>query len=181
MAGDKIMKKSITVFGSAMPLPGDAEYETAYKLGKLLAIKGFNVINGGYFGIMEAVSKGVVETGGLATGVTLNYLVRKPNSFLSKIISCENLFERISKLIELGDAYIVLQGGTGTLLELAAVWEYLNKELIDRKPVACYSSMWKGIGEIMNEQLKREGRNTNLVSYFDDIEKLVEFVSAKLK
>ena len=175
------MKKSVTVFGSAMPLPGDAEYETAYKLGKLLAKNGFDVINGGYFGIMEAVSKGAAENGGSVTGITLSYIKRKPNSFLSKVISCENLFERISKLIELGDAYIVLQGGTGTLLELAAVWEYLNKDIIDRKPVACYSSMWKGIGEIMNEQLKREGRNTNLVSYFDDIEKLVEFVSAKLK
>ena len=175
------MKKSITVFGSAMPLPGDAEYETAYKLGKLLAIKGFNVVNGGYYGIMEAVSKGASENGGSVTGITLSYIKGKPNSFLSKAISCENLFERISKLIELGDAYIVLQGGTGTLLELAAVWEYLNKELIDSKPVACYSSMWKGIGEIMNKQLEKERKSVNHVSFFDDIEKLVDFVSTKLK
>ena len=175
------MKKSITVFGSAMPLPGDAEYETAYKLGKLLAIKGFNVVNGGYYGIMEAVSKGASENGDSVTGITLSYIKRKPNAFLSEVISCENLFERISKLIELGDAYIVLQGGTGTLLELAAVWEYLNKELIDSKPVACYSSMWKGIGEIMNKQLEKERKSVNHVSFFDDIEKLVDFVSTKLK
>ena len=45
--------KSITVFGSAMPLLGDVEYETAYKLGKLLAKNGFNVVSGGYYGIME--------------------------------------------------------------------------------------------------------------------------------
>jgi uncharacterized protein (TIGR00730 family) len=132
------MKKSVTVFGSAIPLPGEVEYENAYKLGKLLVMNGFDVITGGYFGIMEAVSKGVIENGGSATGITLNYVKRKPNAFLSKIISCDNLFERISKLIELGDAYVILQGGTGTLLEFAAVWEYLNKDLVDRKPVACY-------------------------------------------
>jgi uncharacterized protein (TIGR00730 family) len=175
------MKKSVTVFGSAIPMPGDMEYENTYKLGKLLALNELNVISGGYFGIMEAVSKGAVENGGAATGVTLSYLERKPNQFLSKVISCDNLFERISKLIELGDAYIVLQGGTGTLLEFASVWEYLNKGLVDRKVVACYSSMWKGIGEIMNKQLKKEGRNTNLVSFFDDIGKLLEFVVENLQ
>ena len=173
--------KSITVFGSAMPQPGDKEYATAIRLGKLLVTNGFNVVNGGYYGIMEAVSKGATENGGSATGVTLSYLKRKPNEFLTKIISCDNLFERINKLIELGDAYIVLQGGTGTLLELAAVWEYLNKDLIDSKPVACHSLMWKNIGESINNQLKKEGKNTNIVSFFDDIEKLVEFVVSKLR
>ncbi len=175
------MKKNVTVFGSAMPMPGDEEYKIAYKLGKLLAANGFDVVNGGYFGIMEAVSKGATENGSSATGITLRYLKRKPNEFLTKIISCDNLFERISKLIELGDAYVILQGGTGTLLEFAAVWEYLNKDLIDRKPVACHSSMWKGVGEIMNEQLKKEGKNINLVSFFDDVEKLVEFIVSKLR
>lgn len=175
------MKKSVTVFGSAMPQPGDAEYKIAYKLGKLLALNGLNVINGGYFGIMEAVSKGAAENGGTTTGVTLSYMKRKPNQFLSKVISCDNLFERISKLIELGDAYIVLQGGTGTLLELASVWEYLNKDLVDRKPVVCYSSMWKGIGEIMNKQLEKEGRDVNLISFFDVIEHAVDFIVKNLQ
>jgi uncharacterized protein (TIGR00730 family) len=175
------MKKSVTVFGSAMPLPGEAEYETAYELGKLLAKNGFDVISGGYLGIMEAVSKGAIESGGSATGITLNYVKRKPNAYLNKIIGCNNLFERISKLIELGDAYVILQGGTGTLLEFAAVWEYLNKDLVVRKPVACYSLMWKSIGEVMNEQLGKEGRSTNLVSFFDNVEELVEFVVSKNK
>jgi len=179
-AENKINEKSVTVFGSAIPLPGEAEYETAYHLGKLLAVNGFDVINGGYYGIMEAVSKGATENGSSATGITLNYLKREPNKFLTKIVSCDNLFERINKLIKLGDAYVVLQGGTGTLLEFAAVWEYLNKNLIDKKLVACHSTMWQGIGEIMNEQLKKEEKNTNLVSFFDDVERLVEFIISKL-
>jgi len=175
------MKKRITVFGSAFPKEGEKEYDTAYHLGKLLAQKGFDVNTGGYAGIMEAVSKGVTEDGGNATGVTLSYIKSKPNEFLDKIIPCNTLFERITKLIELGDAYIVLQGGTGTLLELAAVWEYLNKNLMEPKPVACHSPMWKEIGETINKQLKREGRDTNRVSFFDDIEEMVEFVVRNLQ
>jgi len=171
------MKKCVTVFGSAMPQPGEEEYETAYKLGKLLASNGFDVICGGYYGIMEAVSKGVTVNGRSATGVTLSYVKSKPNPFLTKVILCDNLFERIMKLIELGDAYIVLQGGTGTMLELAAVWEFLNKDLTNKKPVACYSTMWKEIGDIMNKQLEKEGRDVNLLSFFNDIEELVEFTA----
>ena len=168
--------KNITVFGSAMPIQGDAEYETAYQLGKLLAAKEFNVVNGGYYGIMEAVSKGEIENGGSATGITLRYLKRKPNKFLTKVITCDNLFDRINKLVELGDAYVVLQGGTGTLLEFASVWEYLNKNLINEKPIVCHSPMWLKVGEVINDQLRKEGKNTNLVSFFDDIEELVESI-----
>jgi hypothetical protein len=130
---------------------------------------------------MEAVSKGVTENGGNATGVTLSYVKSKPSKFLTEIIPCNTLFDRITKLIEFGDAYIVLQGGTGTLLELAAIWEYLNKNLMEPKPVACHLPMWKEIGETINKQLKREGRDTNRVSFFDDIEEMVEFVVRNLQ
>ena len=170
------MKKRITVFGSAFPKNGEKQYNIAYQLGKLIAEKGFDVVTGGYRGIMEAVSKGAKDNGGMATGITLNYVKSKPNEYLDKIISCDTLFERITKLVELGDAYIILQGGTGTLLELAVVWEYLNKNLMITKPVVCHSKMWKEIGKIINKQLLLEGRDTNRISFFEDIEEMVEFI-----
>ncbi len=174
------MKKRVTVFGSAFPKDGESEYGSAYKLGCLLAKKGFDLNTGGYMGIMEAVSKGVHENGGIAAGVTLSYVKSKPNIYLDKIISCDTLFERITKLIELGDAYIVLQGETGTLLELAAVWEFLNNGLMRTKPIACHSFMWKEIGAIINKQLKLEGRDINRISFFDNIEEMVEFIADEL-
>jgi uncharacterized protein (TIGR00730 family) len=174
------MKKRVTVFGSAFPKDGESEYKDAYILGSLLAQKGFDVNTGGYNGIMEAVSRGVKDNGGNAVGITLNYLKSKPNNFLHSTISCNTLFERITKLIELGDAYIILQGGTGTLLELAVVWEFLNKGLMNDKPVACHSLMWKEIGTILNKQLVKEGRDINRISFFEEIEEMVEFISDRL-
>ncbi len=170
------MKKRITVFGSAFPKDGEEEYQTAYQLGKLIAQKGFDVVTGGYGGIMEAASKGCKDNGGKSIGVTLSYVKNSPNKYLDEIIVCDTLFERITKLVELGDAYIVLQGGTGTLLELATVWEYINKSLMNPKPVACHSLMWKEIGKILNHQLKREGRDINRISFFEDVEEIVEFI-----
>lgn len=175
------MKKTITVFGSAMPVEGENEFNIAYQLGCMLAKKGFDVNTGGYRGIMEAVSKGVVENSGNARGITLKYVKRKKNKYVTEEIVCDTLFDRITKLIELGDAYIILPGGTGTLLELAAVWEFLNKGLMDLKPVACYSLIWKQIGEVINKQLEKEKRSTKLLSFFDNVDQLVDFISAKLE
>ena len=123
----KTMNKTITIFGSAIPAADDAQYKFAYQLGASLAQNGFNICTGGYKGIMEAASKGAFDNGGLVYGVTVDLWNSEPNPYITIEVREEKLFERITKLLELGDAYIILQGGTGTLLEFAAVWEYANK------------------------------------------------------
>lgn len=173
------MKKTITVFGSSQPKEGQEEFETAYKLGALLAENNFNVCTGGFQGIMNAVSKGAFENEAEAIGITVDLWSASPSKYLTKEIKCKSLFERISKLVELGDAYIILQGGTGTLLELAVVWEMMNKRMLNAKPVACHSSMWKEIVEVMNKQLEHENRPTRFVGCFDDVEEIVNYVKEK--
>ena len=170
------MKKTITIFGSAQPKEGDEEFETAYKLGSLLAKNNFNVCTGGFQGTMNAVSKGAAENGAEAIGVTVDLWSVSPSKYLTKEIKCKTLFERISKLVELGDAYIILQGGTGTLLELATVWEMMNKRMMDVKPVTCHSAMWKSIVEIMNIQLKHENRSISFVRCFNNIDEIVGYL-----
>ncbi len=171
------MIKTITVFGSSKPVETEEQYKLAYELGSLLAQNGFDVCTGGFFGIMEAVSKGAVENGGEAIGVTVNNWGPDGNKYLTKEIKCTSLFERINKLVETGDGFVILQGGTGTLLELAAVWELSNKGLMDNKPIACHSSMWKEITSVMNEQMKLEGRDDDLVKSFNTIGEIVSYLA----
>ncbi|MEG8946262.1 LOG family protein [Rosettibacter firmus] len=174
-------KKYVTVFGSSIPSPGDEEYELAYKLGKKLAENGLNVCTGGFQGIMDAVSKGATEKGAEALGITLAVYNARPSKYLTKEIRCNTLFERLNKLIEYGNAYIVLNGGTGTLVELAIVWELMNKKLLNEKPFACHGTLWKEIVHLMEEQIKREKRKTGLVKCFDDINECADFIIDKLK
>ena len=174
-------KKFITVFGSSIPKPGDEEYTTAYNLGKNLASHGLNVCTGGFQGIMDAVSKGATECGGEAIGVTLDIYNAVASKYLTKQISCRSLTERLQNLIEIGDAYIVLQGGTGTLLELSLVWEYMNKNMIDIKPFACHSTMWKQIVDVMEKQIQKEKRKTGLLMCFDNIDECAEYIITSLK
>ncbi len=170
------MKKTITVFGSSFPKPGDEEYILAYKLGRFLGESNFNVCSGGYRGIMDAVSKGVTETGGEAIGITVDLYNVKPSENLTKEIKCSSLFERIEKLIDTGDGYIILPGGTGTLVELAVVWEFMNKNMMNSKPVACIGDFWREVVKSIDERMKFEGRRTGLVKLFNGIEETVEFM-----
>lgn len=174
------MNKTVTIFGSSLPKEGDAEFENAFLLGKLLAQSGLNVCTGGYRGIMHAVSKGAVENGGKAIGVTVDLWGSVPSEYLTEEIKCKTLFERISKLVEVGDAYVILRGGTGTLLELAVVWEFMNKNLLVKKPIICHSDMWKSFIEIMEAQIKHEGRETGIVKHFDSIQEIADSIISSL-
>ena len=174
------MKKIITVFGSSKPVNNEEQYLTAYKLGKQLALSGFDICTGGFNGIMEAASKGAVEGGSEAIGVTVNLWNGRTNKYVTKEIICDTLFERIDKLIEIGDGFVVLQGGTGTLLELAAVWEYFNKGLLDQKPITCHSKIWRVIVSEMNQQMKLEGRNFEMVKVFETVEEIADYFKANL-
>jgi uncharacterized protein (TIGR00725 family) len=170
------MVKTVTIFGSSVPIENDEQYKFAYQLGATLAKNGFNICTGGYKGIMEAASKGAYDNGGWVYGVTVDVWDSEPNPHITIEVREKRLFDRIEKLIELGDSYIILQGGTGTLLEFAAVWEYANKNLQKTKPIICNSEMWKEIVNIMNKQLKLENKKTNLVVYFKTVEDIVAYL-----
>jgi uncharacterized protein (TIGR00725 family) len=171
------MNKTITIFGSSIPKENNEQYRFAYQLGSALAKNGFNICTGGYKGIMEAASKGAFDNGGLVYGVTIDLWGIEPNPFITIEVREVRLFDRIEKLLELGDAYVILQGGTGTLLEFAAVWEYANKNLQQPKLIICHSQMWKEISEVMNKQIKLENRRTDLVKCTETVEEIVSLLS----
>jgi uncharacterized protein (TIGR00730 family) len=138
-------KKTVTIFGTSKAGEGDYAYVLAYETGKLLAQAGFSIANGGYGGTMLAAAKGASEAGGEVIGVTCSAFKNSiPNKYISSEVDTVSLDERLDKLIQLGQAYVVLPGGTGTLLELAKVWELKNKGFLKAdKPIILLGRFWK--------------------------------------
>ena len=91
--------KTVTIFGSSVPQPGDKEYEDAYFLGKYFGKNNLNVCSGGYHGIMDAVSQGAKEAGTEAVGINLDIYSAVPSSYLTERYVADTLFERLEKLI----------------------------------------------------------------------------------
>lgn len=143
--------KIVTVFGSSRPRPGDPQYSVAQELGGELARKGFIVCSGGYAGTMEAVSRGAKEAGGRTIGITAHFFKAHTNQFIDQEIRKKTWQERLFALIEQGDAFVTCPGGTGTLVELAVVWEMLNKNIISGKPLVVLGEFWHPIIDRVRE------------------------------
>ncbi|HQT91736.1 MAG TPA: LOG family protein, partial [Candidatus Kryptobacter bacterium] len=56
-----------------------------------------------------------------------------------------------------GDGYIILKGGTGTLVEFAMVWELMNKSIISGKPIIAVTEFWKPVIDLLGHELSSEG------------------------
>src|SRR6266704_2477917 len=138
----------VTAFGSSRPREGDVDYEEARTLGRALAKHGFPVCSGGYGGIMEAVSRGAKEAGGKTYGVTADFFTTaKLNPWIDLEVRMKTWEERLFELIRCADAFVACKGGTGTLVELAVVWEMLNKGVMTQKPFAVLGEFWEPVWE----------------------------------
>jgi len=146
-----ISKKIITIFGTARAKPGETIFTLAMETGRLLAQAGFAIANGGYGGTMLAAAKGAAEAGGEIIGVTCSaFKSSRANEYVTREIVTGSLDERLDTLVKLGQAYIVLPGGTGTLLELAKVWELKNKGFLKAdKPIILLGGFWKPLIELI--------------------------------
>lgn len=157
--------KTITVFGSSLPHEGSLAYAEAQRLGRLLAESGFAVCNGGYGGLMEASARGAREVGGHTIGVTCELWASRANPWIVEEIRTPSFLERLTTLLERGDAYIVLPGGTGTLAELALAWEMMNKSALartvgGRKALLVMSPYWQPVIECLQQEGQLNSRAT---------------------
>jgi len=168
-------RKTVTIFGTSRARPGDSTFALALETGRLLARAGFTIANGGYGGTMLAAARGAAEAGGQIVGVTCSaFKSATANEYVSREIVAESLDERLDTLIELGQAYIALPGGTGTLLELAKVWELRNKGFLkDDKPIILVGEFWKPLVELIGIDDPESSRHVQIA---DDPQQAVEMI-----
>ena len=165
----------VSVFGGSQPKQGDAAYEEARLLGELLAQRGHVVLNGGYIGTMEAVSRGASEAGGHVIGVTCedieNWRSVGVNRWVKEEIRRKTLNERLQVLIEECDAAIALPGGPGTLTEIALTWNLMIVESLHRRPLILVGDGWQSVfGQVFEKLGTYTSENQrNLLQFAPDI------------
>jgi uncharacterized protein (TIGR00730 family) len=171
--------KTVTVFGSALPLEGSPAYLEAQRLGRLLAEAGFAVCNGGYGGLMEASARGAREADGHTIGITCVIWPRPANRYIVEEVRTQSFPLRLMTLIERGDAYLVLPGGTGTLAELALAWEMMNKASLSqtiggRKPLLVMAPYWQPVIDCLRQEGQLNNGDPNWAAPAMDIVTLIK-------
>ena len=177
--------KIITVFGSSRPDEGHADYVEAFELGRALAAAGFAVCTGGYGRVMEGVSRGANESGGRVVAVTSSFFRSRANPWVHEETRMATWQERLFELVRLGAGYVACKGGTGTLVELAVVWEMLNKRAMEHRPFVVLGDFWEPIvsrvREVEQGRASRWGESSDpLVHQASTPAAAAEFLAAKL-
>lgn len=171
----------VAVFGGSQIEPESVDYELAVQVGQLLSEAGFGIATGGYYGIMEAALKGAFVSNSDCIGVTTNYFKnREKNKFVKTEIRTETYLNRLEKLIDIADGYIIFPGGTGTLLELAAVWT-LRFRGVTNKPIACVGEQWQEVIQTMCFYSEKTIEEIPLLSHFEEAKDAADFIINQLK
>jgi uncharacterized protein (TIGR00730 family) len=169
----------VSVFGTGRAQPGEPAFVLAEQVGHALAHAGFTIANGGYGGTMLAAAKGAAQAGGKVIGVTCRAFKHSAaNEFVTREVVTDSLQERLHNLIKGGRAYVVLPGGTGTLLELAAVWELKNKGFLDKsKPIILVGEFWRPLVELVAQD---DPACTRSVAFADSPAQVVDLLKGAL-
>lgn len=176
--------RRVSVFGSGTVREGSPVYRQAVKLGLALARAGFSVYHGGYGGVMEAVAKGCRAAGGTNTGITVEArkmpgfksypgrALTRVNQWADAEIRMPSWEGRLLKLIETGEAYVFLDGATGTLNELFLVWEMANRKLHTKPVLLLGKRLQKLVKFLKKDPALRIPESFYLVSSVDQTIKL---------
>ncbi|HZP44317.1 MAG TPA: LOG family protein [Candidatus Binataceae bacterium] len=143
----------VTVFGSSQARPGGRLYAHALELGRLLGNAGFNLMTGGYRGVMEAVSRGAHETGAHVVGVTMGRFKDNVNRFVMDEIRTANFYERFGWLVDRADGYIAMEGGIGTLAEVTFTWQELHLRMLSPRPLVLIGARWRKLFDCFRRNL----------------------------
>jgi uncharacterized protein (TIGR00730 family) len=152
----------VTIFGSARLKPGTPAYDGVKKLAADLTRMGCDILTGGGPGLMQAANEGAhsVDPQGLRRSIGINIelpMEQKVNPFVSQAFGHRTFFSRLHHFMILSDAFVVVPGGIGSLLELSLAWQLLQVRKLYNTPLILVGKMWAGLVEWARESMLIEG------------------------
>jgi uncharacterized protein (TIGR00725 family) len=141
----------VGVYGSARLPESDPRWVAAFELGAALAEAGYTVATGGYEGVMGAASRGAKSKGGEVLGYTVtSWDSLEANEAVTRRIDSADLFDRL-RLFSEADLLIALDGGIGTLAEIAVAWNLL--QVSDARPLLLVGDAWVELVDLVRRRL----------------------------
>lgn len=171
--------KKVAFFGDAAVLPESAYYQAAYHVAKKLAKMGYTIVNGGGPGIMDAATRGAESVGGSTESVVFSpehasgFEGRYLSNITDKEIKTHNYIERMYKLMEQSDIFLIFQGGTGTLSELGAAWVLAKLYYGHHKPFILVGSFWRQVIGAIHDNMLIDAKEMDVFRIVDGIDDIL--------
>ncbi len=137
----------VTIFGSARAKPGTYVYDEVKRVAAALAEMGCDIITGGGPGLMQAANEGAAAGGAPGADRSVGIRVTLPfeqdvNPFVEQAFEHKTFFTRLHHFVLTSDAFVVVPGGIGTVLETMMVWQLLQVKHLDNVPLVLVGKMW---------------------------------------
>lgn len=177
--GGKTVFKKIVFFGDASVSPKSEYYKAAYFAARKLAKLGYEIINGGGPGIMNASTEGAESVGGETESVTFmpehatGFEGRYLANVTDKEIRAHNYIDRMVKLMEEADVFLIFQGGTGTLSELGAAWVLAKLYYGHHKPFILVGSFWRPVIGAIHDNLRIDAKEMDVFRIVDGVDDIL--------
>ena len=169
--------RNIAFFGDAEVPKTDPVYKESFAIAKILAKHGFTIVNGGGPGVMNASTQGAKAVGGETVAVTF-YPQDAPGfegRYLGNITDVEikttNYIDRMFKLLEHGDIFIIFKGGTGTISEFGTAWVLAKLYYGHHKPFILYGEKWYPIIAAIKENMNIDDKELDVFAIIDSPKK----------
>ena len=152
----------VSIFGSARIERGSPYYDAAKDLARALAEMDCNIITGGGPGMMQAANEGAaqVDRGHLDRSVGIRVELpfeQDVNPFVQSAFEHKTFFTRLHHFVLASDAFVVVPGGIGTVLEAMMVWQLLQVRHVENTPLIFIGNMWRELVEWGRTYMLREG------------------------
>ncbi len=140
----------VTIFGSARAQPGTFVYTEVKRVAQALAEMGCDIITGGGPGLMQAANEGAAAVNAPERNRSVGIRVELPfeqdvNPFVEQAFEHGTFFTRLHQFVLMSDAFVVVPGGIGTVLELMMVWQLLQVKHVHDTPLILVGKMWEGL------------------------------------
>lgn len=173
--------KSVAFFGDADITETDETYKSAFDVAELLAKHGYVIVDGGGPGVMQAATTGAQSAQGKTLTVTFDP-VNAPG-FEGKYIGnvpdeevvTTNYIERMFKLMEKSDMFIIFKGGSGTISEFGTAWVLAKLYYGHHKPFILFGEFWAEVIDVLKKNLNIDA---NELSVFEIVRTPEEVLTA---
>jgi uncharacterized protein (TIGR00730 family) len=137
----------VSIFGSARAQPGSHVYSEVKRVAAALATLGCDIVTGGGPGLMQAANEGAAAVNAPERDRSIGIRVDLPfeqdvNPFVEQAFEHKTFFTRLHHFVLASDAFVVVPGGIGTVLETMMIWQLLQVRHVHDTPLILVGKMW---------------------------------------
>src|SRR5262245_34724267 len=152
----------VSIFGSARIAEDQWVYAAVRDMAAELTRLGCTIGTGGGPGLMQAANEGAAQAAPPGQQRSVGIRVELPfeqdvNPFVTSAFEHRTFFSRLHQFVLVSDAFVVVPGGIGTVLETMMIWQLLQVRKLGDTPLILVGPMWTGLVDWHRRAMLRPG------------------------